>query len=509
MSSQIVEIADVVQKYCYLTDPDPAFNQLVQFFTSDAVTSDVEWVFLPVQPENEDLIFYSFFKTDKALRFFNELAKASLGGPFISQIRVGVCVPNHLNALVAQMSSLGYFRFQEVRLDRHSPFLLGRLTRLQTVINRSIDSLQPTGVLALTDIRKFRQHLTNSECDAAQVILNQIGSSGRLSSVNFLFLELQLKQKMGRNAEIWNHPSINEFVVTARPRAVTELLLESLWNYLRHSLGSGEVASIDDLQIQRMAKLLAGIKTPQSAAGRVCLAIVIAVSAPGSSLSDYEIPVEEISVLQELIDNKRIPVSLLPSNTLITAVDAVHDFSKIGPNEFNEVRQELVDDGNARGLFALLAHAGSVGVNPESTLKNIVSVVESEFLVELASDTVFEVNGRMAQTSNWTSNLQKKWDKVQFMARLFEGGFTNLKNSLNSIISDSDLVFQIRTLEECVQTWSLECFQSIDVDKDFSEAILNSGNNVILKSALTDLLSRLVEAGTGTKTQKAIEEILI
>ena len=79
MSSQIVEIADVVQKYCYLTDPDPAFNQLVQFFTSDAVTSDVEWVFLPVQPENEDLIFYSFFKTDKALRFFNELAKASLG----------------------------------------------------------------------------------------------------------------------------------------------------------------------------------------------------------------------------------------------------------------------------------------------------------------------------------------------------------------------------------------------------------------------------------------------
>ena len=95
------------------------------------------------------------------------------------------------------------------------------------------------------------------------------------------------------------------------------------------------------------------------------------------------------------------------------------------------------------------------------------------------------------------------------MARLFEGGFTNLKNSLNSIISDSDLVFQIRTLEECVQTWSLESFQSIDVDKDFSEAILNSGNNVILKSALTDLLSRLVEAGTGTKTQKAIEEILI
>jgi hypothetical protein len=258
-----------------------------------------------------------------------------------------------------------------------------------------------------------------------------------------------------------------------------------------------------------MAKLLAGIKTPQSAAGRVCLAIVIAVSASSSSLSDYEIPVEEISVLQELIDNKRIPVSLLPSNALITAVDAVHDFSKVGPNEFNEVRQELVDDGNARGLFALLAHAGSVGVNPESTLKNIVSVVESEFLVELASDTVQEVNVRMAQTSNWTSNLQKKWAKVQFMAQLFEGGFTDLKNLLNSIVSDSDLLFQIRTLEECVQTWSLECFQSIDVDKDFSKVILSSGNSVILKSALTDLLGRLVEAGTGTETQRVIEEILI
>ena len=508
MDSPISKISDVIATYCYLSDPDSSFNSSIQFFTSEAVTIDTEWAFLPVRPEDDALIFYAFFKTDKALRFFNELGKASLGGPFISKLRVGVGTSDHLNALVAKMSLLGYSKFQEVRLDRNNPFVFGRLSRLRTVIERSVDSLQPTGILALSDIRKFRQHLAQGEFQLAQGALNQIAASGRLSSVNYLFLELQLMQKMGRDSEIWNHPSINEFVVTARPRAVTELLLESLWNYLCSSLTSGEISSIDDLYIQRMVKLLSGIRTPQSESGRVCLAIVLALSAGSDLLSNYDIPNVELAFLQEIIDTRKIPTALLPSNLDISTKTAVYDFSQIGPEDFHVLRQELVDDGDARGLFALLLHANSIGVNVESTIKNIVSVVEGEYLVELGPDAVRVVQERAIQTSTWTSNLQKKWTKVQFMALVFEDGFSGVELHLDSLATGLDTAFRVRVIEECFQSWSLEYFEDAFSDGEFARVISLFGNQAILRSAINELTGRLLGNGVGVITQSALNDFL-
>ena len=508
MNDQKTKISEVLDSYCYLTDTDPSIDHSMQFFTNEAVVSNCDWAFLPVQPEANELCLYAFFKTDKALRFFNELGKAAVGGPFISQLRVGVGAKNHLNALVAQMYSLGYYKFQEIRLDRGNPFTSERLSRLRSVVEKSVESLQPSGVLALSDIRMFRHYLIQGDFQNAQDVLNQISASGRLSSVNFLFLELQLMQKMGRDQEIWSHPSINEFVVTARPRVVTEFLLESLWKYLRASLTSGEIGSIGDLHIQRMCKLLAGIKTPQSRSGRICLAIVLAVSAIDDSLSNYDIPDDEISDLQAIIARKMIPNSLLPSSAEISTKVSIYDFSDLGQEEFHAVRQELVDVGDARGLFALLGRARSLNIDPESTLKNIVSVVESEFLVDLATDAFGAVMENAAQTSNWTNNLQKKWDKICLMSSLFEGGFASFGDHLDSFSTGPDLAFRVRVLEECFQSWPIEYFKNDDVDRDFGDLIKVAGTNAVLKSALNDLAGRLQENGVGSRTLGVIQGLL-
>jgi hypothetical protein len=508
MTNPISGISAVITDYCYLSDGDSNFDSVIKFFTNGVITSDSEWAFLPVQPEEDAFVFYAFFKSDKSLRFFNEVGKASLGGPFISQLRIGAGTVNHLNALVARMYSLGYFKFQEVRLDRNNEFVVERLSRLRSVIEKSVDALQPTGVLALSDIRKFRQHLVNGEFQSAQDVLNQIGATGRLSSVNFLFLELQLMQKMGRDQEIWSHPSINEFVVTARPRVVTEFLLESLWNYLLASLTTGEIESISDLHIQRMRKLLGGIKTPQSRSGRICLAIVLAVSAIDDSLNNYDIPDDEISDLQAIIARKMIPDSLLPSSAVISPDASIYDFSDLGQEEFHAVRQELVDVGDARGLFALLGRARSLKIDPESTLKNIVNVVESEFLVDLATDAVGAVIENAAQTSNWTINLQKKWDKIRLMSSFFEGGFASVGDHLDSFSTGSDLAFRVRVLEECFQSWPIEYFENDDVDREFGDLIKVAGTNAILESALNDLAVRLQENGMGSQTLGVIQGLL-
>ena len=507
MNNPISGISGVITDYCYLSDGDSNFDSVIKFFTNGVITSDSEWAFLPVQPEEDAFVFYAFFKSDKSLRFFNEVGKASLGGPFISQLRIGTGTANHLNALVARMFSLGYFKFQEVRLDRNNAFVVERLSRLRSVIEKSVDALQPTGVLALSDIRKFRQHLVNGEFQLAQDVLNQIAATGRLSSVNYLFLELQLMQKMGRDQEIWNHPSINEFVVTARPRAVTELLLESLWNYLSTSLTSGEISGIDDLYIQRMVKLLAGIRTPHSESGRICLAIVLALSAVNDALSNYDIPSGELLFLQSIIDTKTIPVPLKPVVD-ISATKYVYDFSQLSEDQVNTVRQELVDDGDARGLLCLLAHLRSKALPLESTLKNIVSVVEGEYLVELAVDVVSEVNGSLVETTGWTNNLQKKWSKVQFMAQVFQDGFVGVGTYLDSSVMAVDAAFRVHVLEECFQSWAITHFHDFGADKSFSELVRNSEHITLLKPGLADLLIRLVENGIGAQTQKAIQEVL-
>ena len=507
MANQIPAISDAIAKYCCLSDTDPTFASIINFFTSDAVTSDSEWAFLPVEPEEDALVFYAFFKSDKALRFFNEVSRASLGGPFISQVRIGTGTANHLNALVANMFSLGYFKFQEVRLDRNNPFVLERLSRLKSVIEKSVDSLQPTGVLALSDIRKFRQHLASGEFQLAQDVLNQIAGTGRLSSVNLLFLELQLMQKMGRDQEIWNHPSINEFVVTARPRVVTELLLESLWNYLSSSLVSGDISSIDELHIRRMVKLLSGIRTPQSKSGRICLAIVLALSAINDDLGNYDIPDDELEFLQSIIDSKSIPVPLIPVVN-VSSVNNIYDFSGLTLEDVNAARQELVDEGDARGLLHLLGHLRSNSLPLENTLKNIVSVVEGEYLVELAGDLVREVSGSPIATTSWTNNLQNKWARVQFMAQLFEDGFAGVGTHLDSVLTGEDAAFRIRVLEECFQSWAITYFQDSEADKGFGQVIRNSVNLSLLKPGLSELAVRLVDNGIGADSQKAIQELL-
>lgn len=504
MTNLSPDISAIIADYCYQSDVDSVFDSIIKFFTGAAFTSDSEWAFLPVKPENDELIFYAFFKSDKALRYFNEISKASVGGPFISQLRIGIGTSNHLNALVARMYSLGYFKFQEVRLDRNSTFVMERLSRLRSVIEKSVESLQPVGVFALSDIRKFRQHLVDGEFQSAQEVLHQISASGRLSSVNFVFLELQLMQKMGRNQEIWAHPSINEFVLTARPRAVTELLLESLWNYLSSSMTSDDVSSIDELHIQRMVRLLAGIRTPHSASGRICLAIVLALTAVNDSLSNYEIPADELTFLQSIIDTKKIPVSL--THTVeISAAKGVHDFSQFSVEQINNVRQDLVDEGDARGLLRLITHLRKNSFPLESALKNIVSVVEGECLVELASEAVSEVLESSIDTTSWTNNLQKKWGNVQFMARVFQDGFAGIGNYLDPSMSGADAVLRVRILEECLQSWSISYFNDLEADKGFSQLVRQFANFSHIKSGLADLAIRLVENETGHETRMAIQ----
>jgi hypothetical protein len=257
-----------------------------------------------------------------------------------------------------------------------------------------------------------------------------------------------------------------------------------------------------------MVKLLSGIRTPQSESGRVCLAIVLALSAGSDLLSNYDIPDVELAFLQEIIDTKKIPTALLPSNLDISTKTAVYDFSQIGPEDFHVLRQELVDDGDARGLFALLLHANSIGVNVESTIKNIVSVVEGEYLVELGPDTVRVVQERAIQTSTWTSNLQKKWTKVQFMALVFEDGFSGVELHLDSLATGLDTAFRVRVIEECFQSWSLEYFEDAFSDGEFARVISLFGNQAILRSAIYELTGRLLGNGVGVITQSALNDFL-
>lgn len=96
-------------------------------------------------------------------------------------------------------------------------------------------------------IREFFLSLTNGSESSAGHILDELKGSGRLSAENVVFLEIEMLAAFGRWGAIAQHSQLTHLKSMQRPRHVTELLVEALWqDELSSYVDAGDVAGALD-----------------------------------------------------------------------------------------------------------------------------------------------------------------------------------------------------------------------------------------------------------------------
>ena len=381
-----------------------------------------------------------------------------------------------------------------------------RLERLRRIIENTHDVAQDSGLIIQTDIQRFRVFLQNRDLVAAEEVLNQIIATGRLSSVNKNFLKLQLKQKMGRNHEIWNDQSINEVVVALRPRIVTEFLLESLWDYTRETLVSGDIAKIDQVIIDYMKRLSSSVKVPQTPQGRICAAISIAIRGGDveQEMDLKSLEREEVDHLIHIGNLRNIPRSLLQFQNNFPLGELQPDFKKIDSSGILPMAIEMNELGDVRGLIALLSHAKSIDGSPDGVMKNIVRLVASDMLVEWAPGVLNLLSQTDFETESWSRTLKRDIAKIGLMASTYGLGFEGLTKHASTLFEGDEGAYQLLTAQECLRAWSIDCFADKNLDSAFADWVSSCGFTRHLRGALDDLSNRLQESGFGPASCTAI-----
>ena len=142
------------------------------------------------------------------------------------------------------------------------------------------------------------------------------------------FLQYQLWHARGDFKEIWSDKRIVEVLRSRRPRVVTEFLLVSLWRQTLVELESGDLAKIPTELISWMKELLKSVVCPATPEGRLCLAVVTALSGMDvhPDWSSIGISDEERKILEEIVKTKSIPSALLESNQQL---ELVNDLSEL------------------------------------------------------------------------------------------------------------------------------------------------------------------------------------
>ena len=88
MTSEHVRLLEAIGKFLRPTFSNDSLNTIFKYFAEVLPLHQSEWVIVGTGESDTELELMVFFKTDRAVRQFEELAAAVLGGVFLSGMRV-------------------------------------------------------------------------------------------------------------------------------------------------------------------------------------------------------------------------------------------------------------------------------------------------------------------------------------------------------------------------------------------------------------------------------------
>ena len=503
MTIEQVRLVDIVGKFVHPTFSNDSLNNIFRYFAEVLPLHQSEWVIVGTGESDTELEMMIFFKTDRAVRQFEELAKAVLGGVFISGMRIKKSNADNRDLLIQELFKIGYLKYAQENFLKSGQIAVKRFSRLIQVTTQTRMLNEEYNLIGRNELEKFRHALNQKEFLDAEDLLAKIGNSGRLSSVNMCFLEYQLWHVRGEFKKIWLDQRIVEVLRSRRPRVVTEFLLVSLWRQTLVELKSGDLAKIPTELISWMKELLKSVVCPSTPEGRLCLAVVTALSGVDvhPEWSSVGIPDEERKVLEGIIDTKSIPSALLESNQQLLLTNDLSDL-KIEVDNLVALAEGFRDDGDARNLLKVLDFAEANMKFVEDVIKRLVRCVADELFPDFAVITLERLKNTGLDTSTWSRSLSSALQKVTGMSQVYLGGWVGLLEMNNLKLAENQKV-----IVESAASWPVFDFLNQTFDQSFSKWLEHSDPTIITDELLSTLLTRLSEEAVGENTVSMIESI--
>ncbi len=498
-----IEVIEVIQKFSKEETGSPELRELLAYFTRILPTIQNDWVMFPTENGADHFELMVFFKNENAVRKFKELAFACLGGPFITGIKFKVTSKDGRDQLVNSLNELGYFKYTQFEMSLRGSETNKRLKRLRQVSVRSSSYGPSERSVDRGELGNFRQAISAGNHDQASDALEALKRGGLLSSINLCFLEFQLWYTKGSDGLIWGDERIEDAIRSSRPRVVTEFLLISLWRHCVIGDGETNVSGQNQLALARIRLLLKSVVMPTSPEGRLCLAVVTALSdIPDSGLfSQVEISQDERDLLQEIMSTKKIPARLLGAGELsIQGNEIVEEFI-VDSGEILAKAEQFRDEADVRSLLKLISLAHERGEFVEDVLKRLIRCVADENLPDFAVKTEEWISGLEIDFESWSKGLQAAHQRVIQMALIYSAGWSGL-----ILLSKQDFAINKNVIVESASSWPIAEFENTEFDSDFASWLSKSDPEIIQNSILDILLDRLNQVGIGLDTVSAILE---
>ena len=503
MTSEHVRLLEAIGKFLRPTFSNDSLNTIFKYFAEVLPLHQSEWVIVGTGESDTELELMVFFKTDRAVRQFEELAAAVLGGVFLSGMRVKRSSADSRDLLIQEFFKLGYLKYAQENFLKSGEIAVKRFNRMVQVTTQNQMLNEDFDSIGRDELEKFRHALNQKEFPTAEYLLEKIENSGRLSSVNMCFLQYQLWHARGDFKEIWSDKRIVEVLRSRRPRVVTEFLLVSLWRQTLVELESGDLAKIPTELISWMKELLKSVVCPATPEGRLCLAVVTALSGVDvhPEWSSVGIPDEEQKLLDEIVETKSIPSVLLESNQQLILVNELSELI-IEVDNLVALAEGFRDDGDARNLLKVLDFAEANNKFVEDVIKRLVRCVADEFFPDYAVITLERLKNAGLDTSTWSRSLGSALQKVTGMSQVYLGGWVGLLEMNNLKLAENQKV-----IVESAASWPIVDFLNQTFDQSFSKWLERSDPTIITDELLSTLLTRLSEETVGENTVSMIESI--
>lgn len=496
-------LVTVANKYLEKDFGSAELNELFRFFALEMPLAHDEWVLVGTEAIDNGFEMMVFFKSERNFRQFSEIARASLGGTFISGTRIKRRSENNRDQMVHEFFELGYEYFASVTYVMNDNLARLRLHRLKTVVSRSEYIQNQKFLVDRDELRNFRRALQSKNFEKAKSQFENIQKSGNLSSTNLCFLEYQLWYAQGLHEKIWTDIRISEVIRSTRPRVVTEFLLESLWNVVISEIKFGDLQLISSEHMSNMRELLRSVNVPSSEQGRLCLAVVAASS--NENLSDVfkesSLESSEYQTLKEIIETKSIPKRLLAASQKINVSNYDAEI-RFNLENVQRLAQEYRDEGNIRALFKALDFAQAQGKFIDEISKYLVRCITDELVPEFAVEAIKRFEELNLDVSNWSKNLRIVYQKMKNMAQVFADEWLGLLKMPNQLLAENQKV-----IVESASSWSISIFGDSQFDQSFSEWLRRADPSIV-KDELRDIIfDRLTNSQTGSKSLETIKKL--
>lgn len=496
-------LTHILEKYTESDFGSEELNSVFKFFSKTFPNLKNDWLLVGSKISESQVTIHLFFKSDSAVRQFYELAHSILGGPFVSNLVTRFIESNESSALVGELGALGYKKTSEITLLLNGNQALSRLMRLRDVALKLENAIGGSTEANWNLLQKFRIAVSNGDFLNAEVALNAIESSGNLDALNICFLKYQLWFNQNEFLKIWTDDNVLEILRSSRPRVVSEFLLKSLWKVIASKLCSGDVRKIDVVDIDKMSQLLKVISTPTTPEGRICLAIVTAVSSNSENRLTLDIEIDDIEkdLLNEIIRTKSLPDHLFQLDEQI----------ELGQNTLQIVltretilleSEKLRESGDARGLMRVLSFAQVECSHVEDVIKKLIQCISDEELPEYAHIFLTHLHNFPFETSKWGKRSKTDLEAVKEMAEIYKGGWLSLIK-----MSSRELILKENVVRNSVPAWSMTYFDEPENDQNFANWLKvvsnNSGGDFLLL-----LSERLQNVNGGELTRHTVGKLL-